>query len=516
MVDTLRTPAALLTTRFQPGHVQDISSQDFRDLLVSQPDFVLAASKFATFRPESAAYGAKFDGVTDDTAAWTAMFADITSQGYGLVILPHGTSIVQAGNLKVPNFTTIIGRGTYGTIIQRKASSNGVVLDTAGTTDALRSTAVVMDNFQVKQTGSETGPLIRWLYASECNTRHVKVFGAVDSGFQIVASWDSTWFDCFINWCGLSGQKSIGATIGGSALLISGGTAASGLGASAWGCNNLNFIALRVETFYAEGVSIQQNLGTNASGVNSQIRFYGCKWETDVLGTNNLNSNMIAMSGDARNIYFNDSYIAFDAGVGSNIGFFDLVLMYGNADIIMHNTQVWIGTANQVRNVIAYFPGIPRSCLVDHLSVNGVAGQLWGVNSGAILKNDNGSGLNVPYTSVHCITASAGAITSPSYSPTPPDVENAVSANRGDTNQTLTVGTDVPTQRWATTLTANRTVTLSTTGAFNGSTFRIVRTGLGAFTLNVGGLKTIPSATAAYVDVQYDGAAWVLTGYGTL
>jgi len=91
-----------------------------------------------------------------------------------------------------------------------------------------------------------------------------------------------------------------------------------------------------------------------------------------------------------------------------------------------------------------------------------------------------------------------------------------VSADRGDTSQTLTVGADAPIQRWASALGANRTVTLSTTGALNGDRFRIVRTGLGAFTLDVGGLKTIPSATAAFVDVSYNGSAWVLTGYGLL
>lgn len=91
-----------------------------------------------------------------------------------------------------------------------------------------------------------------------------------------------------------------------------------------------------------------------------------------------------------------------------------------------------------------------------------------------------------------------------------------VSSDRGDTSPTIAVGTDSMIQRFATTLTGNRTVTLSTTGAQNGDKFRIVRTGLGSFTLDVGGLKTIPSATAAYVDVHYNGSAWVLTGYGAL
>jgi hypothetical protein len=93
---------------------------------------------------------------------------------------------------------------------------------------------------------------------------------------------------------------------------------------------------------------------------------------------------------------------------------------------------------------------------------------------------------------------------------------NEVSADRGDTSQTLTAGVDSPTQRWATALTADRTVTFSTTGVGHGDRFRIVRTGLGDFTLDVGGLKTIPPATAAFVDVTYDGSSWVLTGYGAL
>ena len=91
----------------------------------------------------------------------------------------------------------------------------------------------------------------------------------------------------------------------------------------------------------------------------------------------------------------------------------------------------------------------------------------------------------------------------------------AVSSNRGDANVTLVIGTDAETQRFSSTLTANRTVTLPATG-YDGAKFRIVRTGLGAFTLDVGGLKTIPNSTAAFVDVQHDGTAWRLTGYGTL
>lgn len=92
--------------------------------------------------------------------------------------------------------------------------------------------------------------------------------------------------------------------------------------------------------------------------------------------------------------------------------------------------------------------------------------------------------------------------------------------NRGDNDVTLTSG-EFQVQRFATTLTANRTVTLPSANLSNGLAFRIVRTGLGAFTLTVQTatpttLKVMPSGTAAFVDVICDGTNWFLTAYGAL
>jgi hypothetical protein len=93
---------------------------------------------------------------------------------------------------------------------------------------------------------------------------------------------------------------------------------------------------------------------------------------------------------------------------------------------------------------------------------------------------------------------------------------SGVSPDRGDADVTLTADTDAPVQRFATPLRADRKVTLSLRGAYPGARFRVTRTGLGQGQLDVGGLRVIPSATAAFVDVECDGQAWVLTGYGNL
>lgn len=86
---------------------------------------------------------------------------------------------------------------------------------------------------------------------------------------------------------------------------------------------------------------------------------------------------------------------------------------------------------------------------------------------------------------------------------------------RGDENVTLMPRTSTMYQFFDTTLTANRTVTLSTTLAIKGDTFVVVRSAAtpGAFTLDVGGLQTVPVDTKATVTALFNGASWVLASY---
>jgi len=97
-----------------------------------------------------------------------------------------------------------------------------------------------------------------------------------------------------------------------------------------------------------------------------------------------------------------------------------------------------------------------------------------------------------------------------------------VSGDRGDANVTIFATVNEPIQYFSTALTANRTCTITnTSNATVGTRFRIVRTGLGAFTLTVQDstpttIKVIPNATAAFVEAVWNGSNWVLAAYGTL
>ena len=88
--------------------------------------------------------------------------------------------------------------------------------------------------------------------------------------------------------------------------------------------------------------------------------------------------------------------------------------------------------------------------------------------------------------------------------------------NWGDSDATLSPLGSLGTNLWQSPLTANRTVTLSTTNAFSGCKFRVTRTAgsTGAFTLTVGGLKAL--STGQWCDVEYTGTNWQLVAFGSL
>lgn len=99
------------------------------------------------------------------------------------------------------------------------------------------------------------------------------------------------------------------------------------------------------------------------------------------------------------------------------------------------------------------------------------------------------------------------------------DQRIGVSTDRGDTNRDLTVGEDFTAQKWATPLTQDRTVTFSSTNAYNGAWFRVIREAgaTGAFNLNVtSGGPTIALGIGEWCDVYYDGSVWRPTAFGSL
>lgn len=104
----------------------------------------------------------------------------------------------------------------------------------------------------------------------------------------------------------------------------------------------------------------------------------------------------------------------------------------------------------------------------------------------------------------------------------PPPASGALALHAGyqtlatDADFTLTPVSSPELTKHTGTLTANRTVTVSTTNAVAGDKFRITRTGSGAFNLAVGAgpLKNLVQNT--WCEIVFDGSAWYLSAYGAL
>lgn len=91
-----------------------------------------------------------------------------------------------------------------------------------------------------------------------------------------------------------------------------------------------------------------------------------------------------------------------------------------------------------------------------------------------------------------------------------------VLADAGDANTTVYFdGYPITVLPYATPLTGNKTVTLLN-GAAKGDTFKLIRSDVSSYTINVNSLKTIPTNQPAAVEAIWDGSTWKLSGYQTL
>jgi hypothetical protein len=86
----------------------------------------------------------------------------------------------------------------------------------------------------------------------------------------------------------------------------------------------------------------------------------------------------------------------------------------------------------------------------------------------------------------------------------------------GDADATLFPLVSRKTNYWITALTADRTITLSTTAVYSGCTFRIARPASGAFNLSVGSGPLKALAAGTWCEVVYDSFQWRLAAYGAL
>jgi hypothetical protein len=236
--------------------------------------------------------------------------------------------------------------------------------------------------------------------------------------------------------------------------------------------------------------------GRNASAVNwtrgSDIKFPGCRfvgaWAN---GLATFGTKRVCVRGatfeDCGDIAMGDGVTAVPAAGRYAVSFDYLDATYDGSGCELANVElVDTKAAPTMQGVVLGPSATPAACVLRDIKARNLSGNPLTLTT------------NVPVTVERC------------------DWGMAYSADAGDANYAFTL-TSQDTIHYATALTANRTVSIpATTTLVAGWRRRVVRRGLGAFTLDVAGVKTIPASTAAFVDIEYDGTAIKLVGYGPL
>ena len=450
-------------------------------------------------------YGAKGDGTTDDTTKLQQAIDDIdTAAKGGVVYLPPGKTyyITQELQLRADHCTfyavgaTILGPVTHTTagdlftIGDRRTASR--VIDDAHLVGGCWQPQAAADN------------AVGMIAATRSSVRGVVVTlptGTASGGVLLETTASCT--DVTIDGCIVTGGGAEGIRAG----LTSASFVLTGLTISNCICDGqVNGLVVRgdLDTAQVLSATITNVSVRNCSG--DALQFYRL---TDSTVSNctaaNVSGHGCYIYQPKNTVWSNLSLHSATTPTASKYGVITQNGTAGGSHLIrgVNIVGAWTaGVKNEAQD--GQFADIHVSGATTAVTNNAAARTVW--------RGLTYDGVTTPVSNVSTVTDD--------WVPRPQLVgtnfSTPVSADNGDADVTLQADTAARWQRFATTLTANRTVTLSTTNAIRGDTFRVIRTGLGNFTLNVGGLKTIPSATAAFVDVVFTGAAWVLAGYGAL
>lgn len=231
---------------------------------------------------KNSAYGAKLDGVTDDTAAVQAAINALSTFGGGTVAIPAGTCVLTptgspAVALSIPSNIRLAGAGRNATIL--KKGGNGTLISMSGpstdTTGATHCRFSAIEALGINGNG-KTGVALQLYYADNLLFRDLVITSNSDLTIDTAEFWDSRFENCaFVSCTGTAGSATQ------PVMWLRNSAAASGFGNSAGNTNQIHLRNCRFEAFGTGALWITQGAG-NSSNPNG---FYvtDCKFEGDAM-----------------------------------------------------------------------------------------------------------------------------------------------------------------------------------------------------------------------------------------
>lgn len=475
------------------------------------------------------AYGAVGNGVVDDTAAIQAAINAVpissggtTGQGGYTIYFPPGKYKLTAALVVGSRRISFLGNpkiGSNGTVLINTTNPNVNFIDyTTGSIDTCS-----VEGLQFLGAGKASG------------TGNAVIFGqAGQTAFDSIIK--DCWFSSIPNACVYlkyaADYQIISCGIENSVI----GVFIENIGIASGDINsivNCTFYSCTSGVLVQDGTDLlissnQFNLcGTNPGGTGDDTHGAIVLSKTGPIAIRGtlISSNIFRANTNDINLQGNGGVYTSNSGISdttivanaSDRGYRRFVLCNGaNGTRIMSNS---VGTCNQ--ETAGTFDAIELAGTADltYLSGNSVKNAVgstfrppYGLTLGATTTNTI-LGTNDFLGKTGTVNLVAGATLL-----TPTDVA-PLSADQGNAGATLTAGASPVTNLWATPISVDRAVTLSTVNAYEGAKFRIVRqaSATGAFNLNVGtGPLKAMATPGSFCDVEFHGTAWTLTAYGVL
>ncbi len=285
-------------------------------------------------------YGAKGDGVTDDTAAIQSAI-DAAING-GTIFLPRGVYMITGLTIRNKG-TNILGDGRWATrIVRLSGTAPLITMNGSGTKIghlryASINNVMLSGNFM-------PGALVRSFYADTCLFGQINFIHCVGRAVDFVEVWDTRFLECAWEDCGSTTE---------ACVLLRNSTAPGTFGFSADNTNQIYFTCCRWEGFRNGALRLDGTFGGSTELLNG-IFMVSCKMETL-----HAAGPFIQTTDNTTVIFVNQLYVAvtgFDVGYSTPID----VIQDNSSHIFMSDVFVhWgdvPGLASSVVHVMSNSP----------------------------------------------------------------------------------------------------------------------------------------------------------------